>query len=162
MTKSAKVECQVCGGFFSADKRGNLVHHGFKRPGWGYTVGRCRGAGRAPFPATDAVEEELAWVKDALVDAEERVAAFARGEVLAFSRLEKYGWGGRETRLVDYAVGVSAPRSGYHGGSRWVYGFEDALKAVSADATSRRNQLRAAEKFLAERIEQGRALRAAA
>ena len=160
-TKANKVECQVCGGFFSADKRGNLVHHGFKRPGWGYTVGRCRGAGRAPFPATDAVEEELAWVAEALVDAEERVAAFARGEVLRFVRPEKRGWGGRETVLVEYAVGVSNPRSGYHGNGHWVYGFEDALRDVSGAATARRNQLATAKKWLSERIAEGAARRAA-
>lgn len=40
--------CQIC---FKAQqtKNGNLVLHGYHRPGWGYTVGKCWGCYAKPF-----------------------------------------------------------------------------------------------------------------
>lgn len=56
-----RAECQVCEGVQAID-RGYLWHHGYARPGWGHIVGDCRGVGRLPFPATDALVEWLAMV----------------------------------------------------------------------------------------------------
>ncbi len=40
--------CQIC--FREQQTRaGRLVLHGYKRPGWGYTVGKCWGCDYAPF-----------------------------------------------------------------------------------------------------------------
>lgn len=60
-------ECQVCERMM-AEKGGLLSHHGYKRPGWGWLVGGCPGSLRAPFPATDALEDTLRMVEDAIAD----------------------------------------------------------------------------------------------
>lgn len=48
-------ECQVCERQ-QATHEGRMMHHGYRRPGWGSIVGDCFGVGHAPFPATDALE----------------------------------------------------------------------------------------------------------
>lgn len=40
--------CQICGGSQVVDN-GRIVLHGYKRPGWGYTVGNCHGTKEAPL-----------------------------------------------------------------------------------------------------------------
>jgi len=41
-------ECQICEGIQKLNK-GKMVLHGYKRPGIGWTVGRCPGAGHVPY-----------------------------------------------------------------------------------------------------------------
>lgn len=48
-------ECQVCERQ-QAVSDGKMMHHGYKRPGWGCIVNDCHGVNHAPFPATDALE----------------------------------------------------------------------------------------------------------
>ena len=50
--------CQCC---FNVQetRKSNLVLHGYQRPGWGYTVGRCRGVGHLPYELS--CERTKAW-----------------------------------------------------------------------------------------------------
>ena len=68
--------CQIC--FRKQQTRkGGLVLHGYKRPGWGYTVGKCLGCDHAPFEVScERTKEFLAKVlRPALASAEKRLAA---------------------------------------------------------------------------------------
>lgn len=56
-------ECQICERKQALDLHGNLVHHGYKRPGWGYIQGDCMGVNHKPYPATDALEIYLQTIK---------------------------------------------------------------------------------------------------
>lgn len=49
-------ECQICCGTQAIDARGDLMHHGYARPGVGFIIGDCYGVGHKPFPAYDALE----------------------------------------------------------------------------------------------------------
>lgn len=54
-------ECQVCEKHQAVTAHGELTHHGYRRPGWGYIVGDCRGVGHKPYPATNALK---LWLHD--------------------------------------------------------------------------------------------------
>lgn len=69
-----RAECQVCENVQATTKNGRLVHHGYKRPGWGCIVGDCYGAGHAPFPAHDRLEAWLVTVENARGLALEEIA----------------------------------------------------------------------------------------
>lgn len=58
-----RAECQICERDQATDAAGCLVHHGYKRPGWGCIVGDCMGVSHKPYPATDALEKYLAAVR---------------------------------------------------------------------------------------------------
>jgi len=54
-------ECQICQQRFLLDSRGNLVLHGYQRPGHGYIVGDCFGVGHPPWEvSSDALAE---WIE---------------------------------------------------------------------------------------------------
>jgi hypothetical protein len=54
-------ECQICQRRFLLDSRGNLVLHGYQRPGHGYIVGDCFGVGHPPWEvSSDALAE---WIE---------------------------------------------------------------------------------------------------
>lgn len=49
-------ECQLCEGSFKLNATGRVVLHGYKRPGYGYIVGNCRGVDALPYEvACDAI-----------------------------------------------------------------------------------------------------------
>lgn len=105
MNEASKVECQVCGGCFKATKGGMVGKHGYKRPGDGFLHGECRGAGRAPYKATDAIVETLAVYAPAAAAAEALSARYAAREVTAF--VVRYSDG-----TADHvAVGVTTPKA---------------------------------------------------
>lgn len=54
-----RAECQICECDRACDTAGNLLHHGYQRPGWGVIEGDCFGVGYHPYPATDALEAYL-------------------------------------------------------------------------------------------------------
>lgn len=68
-------QCQVCEGDFKL-LGGRLVHHGYKRPGYGEIVGDCPGVHEPPYEVSCELvkvllakhEPELAAAKDYLVE----------------------------------------------------------------------------------------------
>lgn len=63
----ARDECQICEREQAINANGSLVHHGYRRPGWGFIVGDCMGTDHQPYPCTDALEKYLIAV-DAHID----------------------------------------------------------------------------------------------
>lgn len=55
--EAQKGECQVCARKQCLTGGGALVHHGYRRPGYGSIVGDCFGVGHLPYPKTDALEK---------------------------------------------------------------------------------------------------------
>lgn len=55
--KYGEGQCQVCENTQAVGAGGAIVFHGYERPGYGFTLGRCMGADHMPFPATDALED---------------------------------------------------------------------------------------------------------
>lgn len=63
-------ECQICQHRQILDSRGNLVLHGYQRPGHGYIVGDCFGVGHPPWEvSSDALAEWIELVKKRSVQA---------------------------------------------------------------------------------------------
>lgn len=56
-------ECQVCEGRQCLTKDGRMVHHGYRRPGYGSIEGDCYGVGHLPFPATNALAGYMTAVR---------------------------------------------------------------------------------------------------
>src|SRR5690348_12836281 len=59
--------CQVCGNAQVVDG-GKLVFHGYKRPGDGYTIGQCPGAGEEPLNVTDELTNRYLTLANARAD----------------------------------------------------------------------------------------------
>jgi hypothetical protein len=58
MTEDFIGTCQWCFGEYKVNGRGDVVLHGYQRPGWGYTVGNCNGVGHQPFEYDHKLTEE--------------------------------------------------------------------------------------------------------
>lgn len=64
--------CQCCGHAQVVDDRG-MVLHGYKRPGWGTTVGSCPGVGYEPLNVSD--EQTRKWLAEAEAEVVKATAA---------------------------------------------------------------------------------------
>jgi|CXWL01.1.fsa_nt_gi hypothetical protein len=108
-----RAECQVCAKV-QATHAGALVHHGYKRPGWGCIVGDCYGAGYAPFPAHDRLDAWLAQVETHKATLEQTIAAGEPEEIVQqeidYDAPRRYGQK-HATKLVTY---TRAPSEGPH------------------------------------------------
>jgi hypothetical protein len=67
-------ECQICERQQALHADGNLGHHGYKRPGWGFITGDCMGVGHKPYPATDALELYLIALRNYIEGCKARLA----------------------------------------------------------------------------------------
>lgn len=99
--------CPACFGAYVAKPSGlpasaevsrladRMVLHGFKRPGWGHTVGQCFGVGYEPFEVSPlGTKHTLAMVERQLEASRERLAALRSGRVDTLRR-EFYAGNGR-------------------------------------------------------------------
>ena len=58
--------CQICEGEFKL-AGGLMVHHGYKRPGYGHIVGDCMGVNELPYEkSAEVCKRYLALVQDEL------------------------------------------------------------------------------------------------
>lgn len=92
--------CQYCGCEQVVDA-GRLVHHGYSRPGWGYIVNVCPGAGRAPLN-TEKTETER-WLAAEIARlpwmiADEQAAHVAYMDAKAAAAVEGYDFTARYTK----------------------------------------------------------------
>jgi hypothetical protein len=92
--------CQVCGGHFSVES-GRVALHGYKRPRWGYIVGRCSGSGELPaekdVTITKAVLASLAPQIDGLIrELAQQGARFAANGTI--TELPKFGYSHEESQ----------------------------------------------------------------
>lgn len=56
-------ECQICERVQAIDVSGNMVHHGYERPGIGFIQGDCFGVSHKPYPAIDALLKYLKLIE---------------------------------------------------------------------------------------------------
>lgn len=77
--------CMICGAPYKIDRAGNLVLHGYQRPGHGWIEGRCWSVGLKPWEKSN---EQMVRYRPAVVNAERTARAYlARlqsGEVDSF------------------------------------------------------------------------------
>lgn len=121
--EASKRECQICERHQCVDARGNMVLHGYTRPGYGFIQGSCFGVGHVDYArGTDALEAYAAQLEGLLADANENVRRYVAGEVTHFTTsalaydLDERGWiiyDGRKPRMktvfTSWAPGVSHP-----------------------------------------------------
>jgi hypothetical protein len=70
--------CQCCGGE-QVVENGEIVLHGYRRPGYGYTVGRCIGVRRKPLQVENTLTIELRdGCAATLADAQKKRATFEK------------------------------------------------------------------------------------
>lgn len=70
--------CGICLGLWMLDKAGNLVHHGYQRPGDGWQTDGCPGVKKPPYEKSTLALEEYVALLDPLLD--DRRAVLARLE----------------------------------------------------------------------------------
>jgi hypothetical protein len=86
-------ECQICEGDFKV-RGGLMVHHGYKRPGWGYIVGDCPGVDEPPYEVScDAIKRYRETVLESLDNANRRHDELEAGtaKITAYKRAD-YAW----------------------------------------------------------------------
>lgn len=124
--------CQICGGSQVHD--GGLALHGYKRPRWGYIVGRCPGTAEAPaeldvtltHAALASVERQIADATATLLAAGWRVSENYNGRWMEEGRETVYDHHNpalkpnrdlshRRTALIDYAAHLRADVLPRHG-----------------------------------------------
>ena len=121
-------ECQICERQQALDANGRLVHHGYKRPGWGCIIGDCMGVGHLPYPATDALVRYLAVVKNYIAKCEADLVALPDVTELPFHWKE---WVDRKQvdRATMIVKGEPLPRCGNY----CVPDFDNLLKVRKAN-----------------------------
>ena len=145
---SRKAECQVCGRNHSVDKRGNVVLHGYKRPGHGWIQGRCFGAGHVDYTqGKDALEAWLVEVIAAEGRAATATAEYDRGEVIAFETIEQV--------IVNSEHGpyVGAARISWAPGVSEVRGYRARFARAQRAAKATLSQIRDERARVEARIE---------
>jgi hypothetical protein len=74
--------CQWCFGEFKVNSRRGMVLHGYTRPGYGYTVGNCRGVGHAPFEDThELTDVRIQELKDGIKKHERAIKQIDAGKI---------------------------------------------------------------------------------
>jgi hypothetical protein len=128
--------CQVCGGQ-QAVVDGRLALHGYSRPGWGYTVGRCWGSHEQPAEVSIvlATETRETLLRGAAERRETQKALAQRGAREGVYEPTKYGEG-RD------AQGRRIPLPPAQQSIQWQYN----------EAGSRASQLQQHANFIAEYI----------
>ncbi|HSX23244.1 MAG TPA: hypothetical protein VLE97_10775 [Gaiellaceae bacterium] len=80
-------ECQICQRRHILDSRGNLVLHGYQRPGHGYIVGDCFGVGHPPWEvSSDALAEWIELLKKQSAEATQDAARVAKLTTITINR----------------------------------------------------------------------------
>jgi hypothetical protein len=86
---------------------GRLVHHGYRRPGFGHIVGDCRGVHYPPHELSPKLAEELLDEEHrAKVSLERRIAGLPQ---LTELRVQKYDYRKREHYMVTFVKGEVDP-----------------------------------------------------
>ena len=74
--------CQICATDYKLTADDKLVHHGYRRPGWGTIVGDCEGVGAPPYEVScDALRAYADRVRGERAATVARLEALRAGEV---------------------------------------------------------------------------------
>lgn len=114
-------ECQICERKQAVGSFG-LVHHGYRRPGWGCIVGDCMGSGHRPFPAFDALEQYLVAVRAEISRLEERLQELPT--LVEMTYTYKVGhdspWSGKKAERRTVTVKKGDVRKAWIEGGQWL------------------------------------------
>lgn len=112
-------ECQICQHRQILDSRGNLVLHGYQRPGHGYIVGDCFGVGHPPWEvSSDAL---ATWIER--VKARSAQLAQEAVKVAKLTTIDVNRGSDRNPKMVTLTKGGP---SGYDNHGR--FSFEDEIE----------------------------------
>jgi hypothetical protein len=117
-------ECQICQRRHILDSRGNLVLHGYQRPGHGYIVGDCFGVGYPPWEvSSDRLAEWIELLKTRAAQATQEAARTAKLTTIDVNRGSE-----RNPRYVTLTKGDPP---GYDG--RGSFTFEGEIEKRARD-----------------------------
>lgn len=123
-----------------------LVHHGYRRPGYGSIEGDCPGVGELPYEVScELLKTYKVNMERHLVGLQAFAAKLAAREVTSFEVLERRGYGSRDAELVEYRAGVTEP-----------YRFERAFERLVRESERNIEGVRHAIARAAQRIESWR------
>jgi hypothetical protein len=99
--------CQICERDQKLHK-GRMVHHGYRRPGYGSIEGDCPGVDELPYEVScDLIKTYKVNMEARLAGLVRFAAKLAAREVTSFQLLEHRGY--RDVELVEYHAGVTDP-----------------------------------------------------
>lgn len=118
-----RAECQICEREQATTIDSLLVHHGYKRPGWGCIVGDCMGVGHLPYPATDALKLYRTAVQEHIAGCQSALDGLPNVTSLPFRWAEGHGRS-RVEKTTPVVKGGPRPRCGNY----CVPDFDDLLE----------------------------------
>lgn len=143
-----RAECQICEGKFAV-LNGGMVHHGYKRPGYGFIVGDCMGVGHAPYPATDALERYLVSMNNYLKGCKNARRRVKAAKELTHTYTKYKGWDEKETIEVVLAEGYKGGFIPEHG-NHYFPSFEEErdreLRSIDMNAKNADREIARVEK----------------
>lgn len=100
-----RAECQICGREQATDKNGLLLHHGYKRPGWGFIQGDCFGVGFKPYNDTQALEKYDLKLKDYLEVVNEKIKELPRIQSISYVYHLNFG---KQKKIIQVQRGAES------------------------------------------------------
>lgn len=101
--------CQICEQEQKLHK-GVLVHHGYKRPGWGEIVGDCYGVAFLPYEMScELLKEYLPKVVSQLEGQHDFLTKLTSGQVTHLIEMRRIGFGGSRFETEEFVAGVTEP-----------------------------------------------------
>lgn len=92
--------CQICEGEFKLHE-GNLVHHGYRRPGYGYIVGDCYGVAHLSYQKScELVKKYLEIVQGWLKNSNNHLQELIEGSVTTLM-VQVWAHGSKEPKVVN-------------------------------------------------------------
>jgi hypothetical protein len=163
-TGSPSGTCQCCFGTFKAPKSVKLSVHGYQRPGCGFIIGRCRGAGHAPFEVScERTKIFRAELYKMLATNVEYLRALKAGEIktllatieTAEKKSGRYGAYGFQTTTVEVALGAEEAQNPHHPEMPWkkIPSYETLQNNSIRETESVIDQIKSNINFLTEKIE---------
>ena len=146
--------CHICGGqLFKLNKSGNMVNHGYKRPGWGFLVGACMAVDVEPWEKSPRQMELYRPALVAHIERQEKhLKALQAGKVkgleVSYTLYNRDGYH-RETKKIALTILPGFKYDSFHG----ISSFEDTLRyrimGVESDLKAAREDLDRVDNLLA-------------
>jgi len=136
--------CPVCEGDFRLHKL-TMVHHGYKRPGYGEIVGDCFGVGYPPYElSTEGTEHYLAAVERGIAGNERMLAELTNDpQSVTVLKMKVTGFGRRDYEPVTYT-----PADGYEFRSA----LQSKIREVERSQERLRDEQRRCEHLIRDRV----------
>lgn len=136
--------CQSCEGEQKLHD-GLLVFHGYRRPGDGYTMGRCPGTDRQPLEvAHDLVDARAAQLRSAIPAAENVVRELESGEAVSLTRYDRVYDRKTYTYVFKQVEFIRSEMPPY----KWQEELERTIQKAKADVEKLQYSLERTERIL--------------